>query len=286
MHSGRKLAAEDPQIPSATEKSSVPAVADLEVRLEAQRKQLDDLLRRFTDEHPDVVSARRIIGQLESEVEQQRAAAARRTGYRQARPGCHKPGCTSASVSRPPKRRPAWPPCGPRSVCCRRSWEEARAVAGRVPQVETELAQLNRDYEVIRKNYELLVARRESANMGVKLDEASQLADYRLIEPPRVSKSASFPSRLHLALIAAVLSIVAGILATVLVEQTWPRVHTVAALQRLSRDQVIGSISSLVTADAAHGARTATMRFAAAVGVLLVLQGAWLVWIGLHSRIG
>jgi len=122
--------------------------------------------------------------------------------------------------------------------------------------------------------------------MGVKLDEASQMADYRLIEPPRVSKSASFPSRLHLALAAAVLSLVVGILATVLVEQTWPRVHTVGALQRLSKDRFIGSISSLVTAEAALGARTATMRFAAAVGVMLVLQGAWLVWVGLHSRIG
>ncbi len=47
------------------------------------------------------------------------------------------------------------------------------------PQIEAEAAQLNRDYGVIKKNYEDLVARRQSAVMSGELDVASGVADFR-----------------------------------------------------------------------------------------------------------
>ena len=53
------------------------------------------------------------------------------------------------------------------------------------PQMEAELAQLNRDYEIHRKNYEDLVARRESLKIGGELESSSNLADFRVIDPPR-----------------------------------------------------------------------------------------------------
>jgi polysaccharide chain length determinant protein (PEP-CTERM system associated) len=69
----RELAGEDPLLPpDPAARSSSPATADIEARLEAQKKQLDDLLRRYTDQHPDVVSARRTITQLETELQVQR----------------------------------------------------------------------------------------------------------------------------------------------------------------------------------------------------------------------
>jgi uncharacterized protein involved in exopolysaccharide biosynthesis len=39
-----------------------------------------------------------------------------------------------------------------------------------MPQIEAEFAQLNRDYEINKKNYEQLVQRRESASMGSEMD--------------------------------------------------------------------------------------------------------------------
>ena len=56
-----------------------------------------------------------------------------------------------------------------------------------MPQVEAEFSQLNRDYTVVRKNYEELVARRESASLGEKIDLTTKVADFRVVEPPRVS---------------------------------------------------------------------------------------------------
>ena len=48
--------------------------------------------------------------------------------------------------------------------------EQLRASASRVPQIEAELAQLNRDYEKVRRNYEAMVARREKAALSEDVD--------------------------------------------------------------------------------------------------------------------
>jgi polysaccharide chain length determinant protein (PEP-CTERM system associated) len=80
----RELSAEDPQLPLESLPGTVPApVPEIDGRLEAQRRELDNLRRRFTDEHPDVVNARRLVTQLEA---QKRAEAAAKAADRQRNP--------------------------------------------------------------------------------------------------------------------------------------------------------------------------------------------------------
>ena len=71
----RELSSEDPQLPPELAAAMTPpqVPSEVDTRLDAQRRQLDDLLRRYTDDHPDVISARRIIGQLEQKKSQQEA---------------------------------------------------------------------------------------------------------------------------------------------------------------------------------------------------------------------
>lgn len=279
-----ELASEDPQLPpDALGKASPAAVADVEARLETQRKQLDELLRRFTDGHPDVVSARRIIAQLETELKHRREEAANLVGSQQ--PGR---AATSPIYQR---IRISLADAEARVASLRAQLgsqqsqlADARAAANRVPQVEAEFAQLNRDYDVMRKNYEQLVARRESATLGVKLDESSQLAEFRLIEPPRVSRAPVFPSRLHLALMALLVTPLVGVAAALAAEQFQPTLDTVPALQTLSKRPVVGSVSNLLIPQMASERLAATVRFSIAAGGMFMLQGGWLLWIFLHSR--
>ncbi len=282
----RELAAEDPQLPPELAlRNGAPLVSEGEARLEAQRSQLNELLRRYTDVHPDVISARRVIGQLEIEERERKEAEARVLA---------KTGKTGKAATSPvyQKLRISLAESEAQVASLRSQLaglqgqlQQVRSLAGRVPQVEAELAQLNRDYDVIRKNYELMVGRRESASLGVKLDESSQLAEFRLVEPPHVSPSPVFPGRLHLAAIAIIVSLAAGVLSAVVVDLTWPTIDEAVSLRQLSGRPVLGTVSMLVTPQVKRKQRMHTWRFTIAFGVLLMLQTLWVAWIAMKPHL-
>lgn len=276
----RELSQEEPQLPLELTQSGPAVQSEIDARLEAQRKQLDELLRRYTDEHPDVVSARRVIAQLEAQRRQEIEARAKagRNG---------KAAATSPVYQR---IRIALAESEAQVAALRSQLstsqsqlDEVRNRAGQIPKVEAELAQLNRDYDVIRRNYEQLVARRESASLGVKLDESNQLADFRIVEPPRVGATPVFPRRLLLAALSVLASLAAGIGAAVLKERMSPTFSEPEALREAFGRPVIGTVSAVEL----HGARVAMRadrwRLAAATAALLLVQAVWLGWIALQN---
>lgn len=279
----RELAVEDPQLPPDSLPGATPAVvSEIDGRIDSQRKQLDDLLRRFTDEHPDVVSARRVLAQIELQKRQDLEARARE--------GLGKSKGTAATSPVYQKLRVALADSEAQVASLRSQLaaqqerlNQVRALAGRVPQVEAELAQLNRDYEVLRKNYDLLVARRESASLGVKLDESSQLADFRVVEPPRVSPTPVFPGHLHLALVAVVLALVAGVATALGMDMLRPTVDNTKGLEQLSGRPSLGAVSISKTQEWRRLAQQDLTRFASVTGLLVCLQAGWLVWVATRT---
>ena len=74
----KELAAEDPSMPSeALPGIQTSPTSELDIRLESQKKLLDELMRRYTEEHPDVIVTRRNIAQLEARRRQELDARAR-----------------------------------------------------------------------------------------------------------------------------------------------------------------------------------------------------------------
>ena len=280
----RGLASENPQLPPELAGVATPGSdAGLEGRLEEQKRNLDDLLRRFTENHPDVVNARRNIAQLEAEVQKKRAE-----DHEAAKSGLSGSAATSPVYQ---KLRMALAESDAQVASLRSQvnakqalLDDARAAAGRQPQAEAELVQLNRDYDIIRKNYDLMVARRESAALGVKLDESSQLAEFRIVEPPREAAMPVFPSQWQLGLIALLLSLAAGVGAAIAADLAKPSLDSIEALRRLSGRPVLGSVSLCMTQASTEARRADLRRFSLAFCVLVLAQGTWLAWAILRSH--
>jgi uncharacterized protein involved in exopolysaccharide biosynthesis len=76
------------------------------------------------------------------------------------------------------------------------------AQANAVPEVESALAQLNRDYQINKENYEKLIGRREAARLLGDLSATTDMMSFKIIDRPPCSPLSaptaccSIPSRL------------------------------------------------------------------------------------------
>ena len=252
------------------------AANEFEQRLADQRKQLDELLGRYTEEHPDVIATRHVIEQLEAQARQapmqpvgavmRRVSTSGGVGGQQLRISLAELEARVNAMQSQRARQGA-------------QLAQTRELSARLPQVEAEYAQLNRDHDALRVSYESMVTRRETAALGVKLDESSQLAEFRVVEPPRVSPAPVFPSRLHLAAIALVLSIAAGLGAAMLVDALSPTLVEAEDLRRLTGRPVLGAMTVLSTADSQLTQRRSGLSFAAAATAMFALQSLWMAWV-------
>ena len=111
------------------------------------------------------------------------------------------------------------------------------------PEIEEELAQLNRDYQVQKTNFDQLLTRRESAKMTGELDESAGVADFRVIDPPRVSPKPVAPDRLKLLGAVFALSLAAGGAVSFMLSQVLPTFTTSRALQIIGQRLVLGSVT-------------------------------------------
>jgi hypothetical protein len=113
------------------------------------------------------------------------------------------------------------------------------------PQLEAELVQLNRDYEIQRKNYEQLATRRESAVLTGNLDSAVGGADFRLIDPPRASSKPVAPNRAILLPLGLLFAIAGGFLAALAASQLRPVFFDGKSLRDETGLPVLGIVSLL-----------------------------------------
>src|SRR5690606_25699182 len=157
--------------------------------------------------------------------------------------------------------------------------DETRAKASKLPEVEAELAQLNRDYDVLRKNYDQLVSRRESASLGVKLDQSAQLADFRIVEPPRVAPGAVFPNRKILSILMLVAALAGGVAVAFVLDLIFPSVRSTHQLREISGRPVVGAVTMFVPEEKKRRERRQHVAFGGATGLLIFLNVAWIAWI-------
>ncbi len=112
-----------------------------------------------------------------------------------------------------------------------------------MPGVEAELAQLNRDYGVIKKTYEGLVQRREAALLTDQAELSSDSVQFRVIEYPVVPVLPVSPNRFKWISLVFLGSVGAGLAVSILLAQLMPVVSTTKDLKQLTGLPVLGSVS-------------------------------------------
>jgi polysaccharide chain length determinant protein (PEP-CTERM system associated) len=150
-------------------------------------------------------------------------------------------------------------------------YAKAREQIRNSPQIETEFAQLNRDYDIHKKNYHDLVSRRESASMSGELDNVSGLADFRLIDPPRVSPKPVAPNRVLLLPLALLAALASGLGVAFLVSQVRPVFFDGNVLRTVTELPLLGVVTMIESDSLKHHEKRSLKRFLASLAALVIL---------------
>lgn len=250
------------------------ATPELDARLAESRRNLDALLQRFTEQHPDVVALRKLIKDLEDQRKKE-LADLRRAAMQMPTLGSSGGGGGSAAAQELSKIL-ATAEVQVASLRARvdeysSRYASAMAAVKSAPQLEAEAAQLNRDYAIHKKNYEDLVQRREQAAMSGELDVASGIADFKVIEPPRASPKPVAPNRLLLLAGVMAGSLLAGIFTAFAVSQMRPVFFDANDIRAKIDLPVLGVVTRLVSETDRSRFKVDLVRFAAGTGGLVVL---------------
>jgi len=243
-----------------------PAMLDpeLEARITTVQKTLDGLRLQYTEQHPDVVANKRLLDQLLAQ-----KADLGKTKKRSADPGAgYSPMLQQLTV--------ALSAAEARVASMRARVDEFSARVARLrsqsttaPEIEAQLTQLNRDYDVNKSNYQRLVERRESARLSGDLSSATDMLTFRVIDPPTVPNQPSGPNRLRLFSMVFGGALVAGLAVAFLMSQFRPTFMSQAALRDATGLPVLGAIGMNWTTE--QTVRRKRRLVAVGVSVLLLL---------------
>jgi polysaccharide chain length determinant protein (PEP-CTERM system associated) len=142
-----------------------------------------------------------------------------------------------------------------------------------VPQVEAERAALNRNYEITQRKYIELLSRKEQTNLAQKADLSSEDVQFKVIDPPTTPQTPSGPNRLIQYTTALLFGFGAGLGLAFLISQLNPLLIKPNQLTVLTSYPVLGAVSHLNKAHILKVKRTRLLVFLLSSGMILGMYG-------------
>lgn len=172
----------------------------LDARIAVLKQRRDDLLLKFTDRHPEIIHLDKTIKELEKLKEEKQiadAASVLDEGPKVDLKSLENPYVQSIKV--------ALNEADANIAAINARVENFRSKLVTLQEelnnrlsIETEIENLNRDYDAIKSNYDSLVQRREQANISEKVDTQVNALKFKIADPPNKPLEPSGPNRLLL----------------------------------------------------------------------------------------
>lgn len=239
-------------------------------RIRGLSSQLDNLLIRFTDNHPDVMETQRLLDRLNSQRDEElqlvaNSAPEGRTGgnynqspvYQELRINVARLETEVASTR-------------VRVQAFDNKVIELESKLNLIPEIEAEFTGLNRDYEITQSKYEALLGKREQAELSRRAEATEQDVQFNIIEPPRVPLTPSGPQRGMLYTLVLLVGVAAGIGMAFLRSLISPVLSRASQLQSISDFPVFGVVSHTEKAAILKQVRLHFVYFTALSGALLL----------------
>lgn len=279
----RQIVGEEPVLlPDVGESTAGVSLPEIDGRIDTMKRNLDSLLQRFTDKHPDVVGTRRMIAELEEQKREEIKARKSVSPTSPASPLNANPVYQQIKISLA-ENEAMVASLRARVAEYQSRYNTLKDSVKMIPQMEAELTQLNRDYDINKKNYESLVARRESATMSVEMDATSAGVDFRLIDPPRVSPKPVSPNRLLLLPLSLLVALAAGLFVPFAASQIRPVYFDARTLRESSGLPLLGIVSRKLDPTEMLKMKKDFRRFIFSLVSFLAIYGGGIAFLAYHT---
>jgi polysaccharide chain length determinant protein (PEP-CTERM system associated) len=238
----------------------------LDQRIQNIQDKIDNLLLKYTNKYPDVIELKRLKAELEAKKRKEAkkhtsdADQAQDPMYQQMKMAVAQADAQVASVKARVDEYQA-------------RVEKLKKMVDIIPQVEADLQRLNRDYDVNKKNYELLLARRESASISQQADMNADNVQFQVVDPPHVPLNPTSPNRPLFISIVLIGGILAGGVFGFVLYQLRPTFDDVGSLKDITGVPVLGSISMVRTREYLRRRRLSLASFGVAFVALIMVYG-------------
>lgn len=253
-------------------------------RLQDAVEQLRLLLLKDTDQHPDVIAQKKLIESLKASPDGGAPASGSGGGGKAPGAAAGAAGLGERSVSNPVYEQLKVKLVDTETALA--SLQRQRAAAAELtdrlekvqreqPGLLAEYQNMDRDYGVLRKNYEELLGRLQSANLAQAADTQADKVKLQIVDPPATPNLPTAPNRLILVSGVLLAGLGGGILLPVLLGQLDRSFSTIDDLRSLGLP-VLGGISVLGQRPYLQRLMIA-VRFGVAVMALMVIYGGLMV---------
>jgi polysaccharide chain length determinant protein (PEP-CTERM system associated) len=245
---------------------STPGVASAAGFASQQLAQLQQQLaqqkgRGWTDNHPDVISTRSEIARITPQAQAERGSGGSNTvttpnpAYTALRAmAAEREATVAAAASRKNQIQAAMAQLGAQQS------SEPGAVA--------EQARLNRDYEVLKRQYDKLLEDREQVRLRSDIQSKTDAVQVKVIDPPSKPTIPAAPNRPLLLTLILLASVGAGVGAAFAMSQLQTTFPTQTRLEKVTGLPVLGAISEVFTAERKAQRRQRLKWFTGAGGAL------------------
>lgn len=209
-------------------------------QITALKQKRDELLIKYTENHPDVAYIDKTIKDMQIRNAKKQAGVVAAGGLETAvltnpyvqgiKIALNEADANIASINS-------------RVEIFQRRLEKAKEELNSRLSIETEMENLNRDYEAVKSNYEKLLASKETAAMSEKVDNQAEALKFKIADAPNTPLQPSSPKRKIFYTAILIIGMLFGLAFALLLYLIRPTIMSLSQLRQITGLPVLGAVS-------------------------------------------
>lgn len=254
--------------------NSLPAI---EEQLTKLKQDLADAQTKYTPDHPDVLRLKRLIARTEKQREDIQANV-NSAGANEQPSATHDPRTMTPILQFESQLKANQQEIADTKRELSQVEQQISAYQARLngtPIREQQLADLTRDYDQSKANYDSLLKKQMQSQMATNLEKRQQGEQFRIMDPPSLPKKPVSPDRLKMSALGLIGGLMLGLGLAIGVEMMEDRVRTEEEVTRIINVRILAGVPHLDTPEETTRRKwRKALEWSCAVVMLLVMVAA------------